>query len=114
MSNRASRNGFAPLRAIPRLSFFRIRPRISTLQPTESPTVAKGKLVLVPFPFDDASATKVRPSLCLTDEIGLYRHVVLAFLTSQTPSDAQPTDLLLSPAHADFALTGLRGPGTVR
>ena len=30
----------------------------------------KGKIVLVPFPFDDLSATKVRPAVCLTDSIG--------------------------------------------
>ncbi len=27
----------------------------------------RGKIVLLPFPFDDFSATKVRPALCLTD-----------------------------------------------
>ena len=74
--------------------------------------MAKGKLV--PFPFDDLSGAKVRPSLCLTDEIGPFRQVVLAFLTSQTPPDPQPTDLLLAPTHPDFIRTGLRGPGTVR
>jgi hypothetical protein len=29
----------------------------------------KYKIVLVPFPFDDLTATKVRPAACLTDEI---------------------------------------------
>jgi len=27
----------------------------------------RGKVVLVPFPFDDFSGTKVRPTVCLTD-----------------------------------------------
>ncbi len=27
----------------------------------------KGKVVLVPFPFDDLSSTKVRPAVCLTE-----------------------------------------------
>jgi len=31
--------------------------------------MTKGKVVLVPFPFDDLSATKVRPAVCLTNPI---------------------------------------------
>ncbi|MCY7323137.1 MAG: type II toxin-antitoxin system PemK/MazF family toxin, partial [Phormidesmis sp. CAN_BIN36] len=38
----------------------------------------KGKVVLVNFPFDDLSATKVRPAYCLTNSIGIHRHIVLA------------------------------------
>jgi ABC-type uncharacterized transport system ATPase subunit len=33
----------------------------------------RGKLVLVPFLFDDLSATKVRPAVCLTEPIGPRR-----------------------------------------
>lgn len=32
-----------------------------------NPSMTKGKVVLVPFPFDDLTADKVRPALCLTD-----------------------------------------------
>lgn len=53
------------------------------------------KVVLVPFPFDDLSATKVRPAVCLTEPIGEHRHVVLAFLTSRVPAQPAPTDLRL-------------------
>jgi hypothetical protein len=42
-----------------------------------------GKIVLVPFPFDDLSGSKVRPAICLTDPVGQHRHVVLGFITSQ-------------------------------
>ena len=42
--------------------------------------MAKSKVVLVPFPFDDLSATKVRPAVCLTEPIGPHRHVILAFI----------------------------------
>jgi mRNA interferase MazF len=76
--------------------------------------MTKGKLVLVPFPFDDFQATKVRPALCLTDPVGPFRHLVLAFLTSQTVTPLLDTDLELDPSHPDFAATGLRGRGTVR
>jgi len=29
--------------------------------------MTKGKVVLVPFPFDDLSTAKVRPAVCLTE-----------------------------------------------
>jgi DNA-directed RNA polymerase subunit RPC12/RpoP len=32
----------------------------------------RGKVVLVPFPFDDLVATKVRPAVCLTDPRAPY------------------------------------------
>jgi mRNA interferase MazF len=43
----------------------------------------KNSIVLVPFPFDDFSSTKVRPALCLTNLISGYNHVVISFITSQ-------------------------------
>ena len=46
----------------------------------------RGKVVLVPFPFDDFSGTKVRPAVCLTDPIGIHHHVILAFISSRMPS----------------------------
>ena len=37
----------------------------------------KGKVVLVPFPFDDLSSTKVRPAVCLTEPMDIYGHIIL-------------------------------------
>ncbi len=74
----------------------------------------KGKVVLVPFPFDGLSATKVRPAVCLTEAIGAHRHIVLAFITSRVPSDLLDSDLILNATDADFALTGLRVTSTLR
>ena len=71
-----------------------------------------GKVVLVPFPFDDLRATKVRPAVCLTDPIGTHRHVILAFISSRTPADLLETDLILNSGQADFAMTGLRVTST--
>ncbi len=36
----------------------------------------KYKIVLVSFPFDDLTAIKVRPAVCLTDEIKPHSHIV--------------------------------------
>jgi mRNA interferase MazF len=76
--------------------------------------VTRGKVVLLPFPFDDLSATKVRPAVCLTNPIGTHRHVVVAFVTSQRPPDAVDSDVSLEPIDPAFAATGLRVPSTLR
>lgn len=76
--------------------------------------MTKGKIVLVPFPFDDLSATKVRPAVCLTNPIGPYNHIILAFITSKIPSDLLETDIVLDTTHPDFAASGLHTASTIR
>ena len=72
------------------------------------------KVVLVPFPFDDLTSSKVRPAVCLTQPIGAHRHVVLAFITSVVPASLEATDLVLEPGAADFPGTGLRVRSVLR
>jgi len=74
----------------------------------------KGKIVLVPFPFDDLSSAKLRPAVCLTNPISPHRHVVLAFITSQIPDDVLETDIVLNSTRDDFGSTGLRTSSTIR
>jgi mRNA interferase MazF len=74
----------------------------------------KNKVVLVPFPFDDLSSTKVRPAVCLTNPIGPHRHIVLAFISSQIPRDLLETDVIFNSSRAGFAATGLRVSSTLR
>jgi mRNA interferase MazF len=76
--------------------------------------MTRGKVVLLPFPFDDLSAAKVRPAVCLTDPIGPHRHVILAFISSRIPADLLDTDLILDARQAGFASTGLRVSSTLR
>ena len=73
-----------------------------------------GKVVLVPFPFDDLTAQKVRPAICLTNPIGSHHHVVLAFITSRIPNDLLETDVVLDSKSTDFDITGLRVSSTLR
>ena len=54
------------------------------------------KIILVPFPFDDFSYTKVRPAICLTNKIGKYNHVVIAFITSQVSKFTEKTDIKIT------------------
>ena len=74
----------------------------------------KGKVVLLPFPFDDLSATKVRPAVCLTEPTGPYEHVILAFITSRTPEELLETDVELTPERPGYEKTGLRLPSVLR
>ena len=76
--------------------------------------MTKGKVVLIAFPFDDLSAAKVRPAICLTEAIGAHRHVVLAFITSRIPANLLATDIIVDAASADFAATGLRVTSTLQ
>jgi len=55
----------------------------------------KDSIVLVPFPFDDFSASKVRPALCLTNEIGKFNHVIIAFISSKIPEDLVESDIII-------------------
>ena len=75
--------------------------------------MTKGKIFLLPFPFDDLSATKVRPAACLTNPIGSRRHIVLAYITSRIPTNLLETDIVLDTIHPDFAATGLRQSSTI-
>src|SRR3990172_4761451 len=79
-----------------------------------SRSMVRYKIVLVPFPFDDLSASKVRPAVCLTEAIGPHQHVVLAFITSRIPESPLPSDLVIDSSHADFAATGLRMSSTLQ
>jgi mRNA interferase MazF len=73
----------------------------------------RGKVVLVRFPFDDLSAVKVRPAVCLCDPVGPHRHVVVAFLTSHIPPKPLDSDLVLDSGLADFSTTGLHRSSTL-
>ena len=74
----------------------------------------KHKVVLVPFPFDDLSSSKVRPAVCLTEPIGQFRHVVLAFITSKIPEELLETDILIAASDDDFEISGLRVSSALR
>jgi mRNA interferase MazF len=71
----------------------------------------KGKIVLVPFPFTDLTATKLRPALVLFEG---ERDVVVAFISSRLPHELGPQDIMVGETHPDFKMTGLRDTSVVR
>lgn len=74
----------------------------------------KGKVVLVRFPFDDLSASKVRPAFCLTNPVGSNLHIILVLITSRIPTDLLETDIVIDTSHPEFAASGLNKASTLR
>jgi mRNA interferase MazF len=74
----------------------------------------KNSIVLVPFPFDDFSVSKVRPALCLTSEIGRYNHVIIAFITSKIPEDLIESDLIIRKGSENSSGSGLTVDSVIR
>ncbi|WP_416377658.1 type II toxin-antitoxin system PemK/MazF family toxin [Algoriphagus persicinus] len=78
-----------------------------TPKKTESHLKAKGRIVLVPFPFDDFSLQKVRPALCLSEPIGKFNHIIVAFISSKTSALLEESDILIDPSESNWSATGL-------
>ncbi len=68
-----------------------------------------GAIVLVPFPFTDLSATKVRPALVVSKSGRVSRDVVVCFITSRIEKDV-PHALALQASGK----SGLKVPSLVR
>lgn len=67
----------------------------------------KNSVVLVPFPFDDFSTTKVRPALCLTESIGDFDHIVIGFISSKVPEVLEESEIPFIKGDPGFQDTGL-------
>lgn len=74
----------------------------------------KFKIVLVTFPFDDLSDFKLKPALCLTDPISEYRHILLAFITSNLHNATEITDLIIDKSNVEFEKTGLKVSSVIK
>lgn len=72
------------------------------------------KILIAPFPFGELTSKKTRPVLCLTDPIGKYDELVLAYITTKTPKEIQPSDILLRKKDKDFERTKLLYDSTIR
>ncbi len=80
----------------------------------ESHLMIKNSIVLVPFPFDNFSASKVRPALCLTNEIGKYSHVIIAFISSKIPEDLIESDIIINKQSDINKTAGLTVDSVIR
>jgi len=72
----------------------------------------KGKIVLIPFPFTDLSASKVRPAVVVS-VFAQGEDIVVAFISS-VKSKIQKTDIVLNSRDKDFSKTGLKTDSVIK
>ncbi len=71
----------------------------------------KGKIVLVPFPFTDLTAAKLRPALVLYEG---DKDVIMAFISSKIPSELSDVDVLITKNHSGFRIAGLKVDSVIK
>ena len=72
----------------------------------------KGKIILVPFPFTDLSASKVRPAVIVSDFLR-GEDVIVAFISSLRKKP-QKTDIVLKNSDSNFYKTGLKADSIIK
>jgi mRNA interferase MazF len=76
----------------------------------------RGDVVIVPFPYQDRPGAKIRPAIVVQSDAENRRlgNTVLAMITGNLADAGQPTAVLVDPATADGAGSGLSGPSLVK
>jgi mRNA interferase MazF len=75
--------------------------------------LAKGDVVLVPFPFTDLSQTKLRPAIVLYVQPE-GEDITLCFISSQNLDRVSRDELIIDLSNPEFAQTGLKSTSKVR
>lgn len=76
--------------------------------------IRSNEIYLARFPFGDKAGMKLRPVLVLTEPIGPFPEVLVAYISSVVPHALLPTDLLLDPATSEHQKTNLKTKSVVR
>jgi mRNA interferase MazF len=74
----------------------------------------RGKLILIPFPFTDLSASKVRPAVIISDPQYTDKDVSVLFISSRISKKTGPMDHTIKPADPHFEETGLKVPSLIK
>ena len=73
----------------------------------------KGTIVLIPFPFTDLSASKVRPAVIVSSEL-TGEDVVVVFISSKKVKRLQKTDITIKDCMKTFVDTGLKTDSIIK
>ena len=70
----------------------------------------RGDIVVVPFPFQDRPAEKLRPAVIVQSDAENQRlgNTIVAMITGNLSDAGQPTTLLVGPSLPDGAGSGLK------
>lgn len=71
----------------------------------------KGKIVLVPFPFTDLTAAKLRPALVIYEG---DKDVILIFISSKVPSMPSNVDVLITEKNTGLRKSGLKFDSVIK
>jgi len=71
----------------------------------------KGKIVLIPFPFTDLTAAKLRPALAIYEG---EKDVLVVFISSKVPSKPSEVDILITTNRTGFGKTGLKADSAIK
>jgi len=69
--------------------------------------LARGDIVLVPFPFTDLTSSKVRPAVIVSAD-PQPEDITIAFISSVLPGILAETEFLLTSKDKNFAASGLK------
>ncbi len=74
----------------------------------------RGKVILVPFPFTDLSAKKVRPAIIVSKPLVDAKDIIVVFVSSVLPLRATKTEVVLKEKDPSFSSTGLKRSSVVK
>src|SRR5262249_27627484 len=73
-----------------------------------------GEIYLAQFPFGDVPGMKLRPVLLLTETLGSVPEILVAYISSVTPAQLLPSDLILDPSRPEYHSTHLKMTSVLR
>lgn len=76
-------------------------------------TIPRGAVMLVPFPFTDLTAVKVRPAIAVSTNNDRGDDVVAIFISSNVPRKSFPQDIPVTEAGQLRAM-GLKTPSVIK
>lgn len=73
----------------------------------------KNTIVLLPFPFTDLSAVKIRPAVIVSNTVD-GEDVIVVFISTKKTKRFGKTDILIKSSDRDFSKTGLKTDSVIK